>query len=169
MIYFVDDEKGFLDNVKMIFKGKPNVKFFDFPNDALMAIAKEPPDVLVSDVLMPQKIEQGSLPQGMDGLNFCKIVTSIAPATEIIVLSANSKEHIEGLYPNLLQNFKHFFQKPLKSETIDFILKLESESNHKTFSVVLSKANISKLKRYPGNTVEEKLAALIDEKMNEIP
>ena len=77
-----DDETIALGVVNALRHERYEVEHFDNGEDAVIAMASAPPDVLLLDVMLP----------GMDGLDVLRRVKSTQPQIQVIMLTAKSEE-----------------------------------------------------------------------------
>ena len=130
-IALVDDHQMFLDGMISVLSSQ---KIFDIvfvennPQKALLKIKINPPDILISDISMPE----------MNGLEFIKIVKHDFPQIKILVLSMfenlqsvhdidgyllkeTSKDELIKTIINIVQNNKtHFSTEQSTIDTFDF-------------------------------------------------
>jgi len=77
-ILFLDDEEAILASLKSLFRrGEYAIKFFRSGKDALMTLDREPVDVIVSDMRMPE----------MSGVEFLNRAADVCPGAIRIMLS----------------------------------------------------------------------------------
>ncbi len=155
MIYLVDDQENFLDVVKSEYGDR--IRTFNHPNDAFKALLSERPTVLITDIFMPMRINEGIPPQGMDGLTLAELVHSTMPEITIVVVSGNERSEIEKKFPGKLAKFHFFFNKPLGDDFHELVKKLESEHRFTEVSVRLKPSEVEQLKDAEGDSLPEKV------------
>jgi len=84
VIYFVDDEQGVLDGLRRTLRDLRHewqMAFFNSGEQALEAMTKQTPDVIVSDMRMP----------GMDGVELLARVRAEYPSVYRMVLTGHAE------------------------------------------------------------------------------
>ncbi len=148
-ILVVDDDNIVLSALKMLLElnGYENARFFDDPKKALAEIEKEPPDLILSDFMMPQ----------MNGIEFLSHAKKLCPDISMILLTgyADKENAIKAI--NEIGIYK-YIEKPWDNADLLMNIKnglershLISELNKKIAE--LSEAN-QKLEKY-SNSLEE--------------
>ncbi len=123
-IFIVDDDKEFLESFKEIPLKNADCFFFDKPMEAIKRLAENLPDIIVSDIQMPD----------IHGLNFGFIASQIIKPKCFILISANSKHVVEEKYATIEGGV--FFKKPLENEFFDFLIEKINEVDLASSSVV---------------------------------
>jgi DNA-binding NtrC family response regulator len=102
-VVIVDDEKSYVELMAQMIADDLDctVHAFTRPLDALAGLARISAGVVVTDYSMPQ----------MDGIEFIKRASRIAPKTTFIMISGNNLEPIEHEL-NRLKKLKLCMQKP---------------------------------------------------------
>jgi CheY-like chemotaxis protein len=108
LIYIVDDEADFLYIIRERLLGAGESTQFDLTTfdsafDALMAIGKNPPDVLLTDIRMP----------GMSGYELCRKLreSDDTAAIRIVIISGYLDEDVERFKKDKLADA--YFEKPI--------------------------------------------------------
>ncbi len=109
-LILVDDDQSFIKTANH-FSFDATLKTFINPADALIEITQNPPDIIVSDVMMP----------GINGMQFITVARAICPKAHIVVISANSKEDIERIHKIRVDEGITFFRKALGKEFFDHL------------------------------------------------
>jgi len=117
LIYIVDDEDDFLYIIReRLLGGSDNNQFdlttFDSAFDALMAIGKTPPDVLLTDIRMP----------GMSGYELCRRLreSEDTAGMKIVIISGYLDEDVERFKKDNLANA--YFEKPIDFKELRKVL-----------------------------------------------
>jgi len=96
-IVLVDDHKMFLDGMQAVLSTKEDmmiVDVFHAAKDALKALKSNIPDILITDVAMPE----------INGLEFVKMVNALAPNLKILIVSMFPQtQKIEGVKGYILK------------------------------------------------------------------
>ena len=79
-IYIVDDEQTITDSVTMALEDDYRIKAFSDAETAIAQLEKDPPDLILLDILMP----------GMDGYEVCRRL-SASPSTSTAASTRASK------------------------------------------------------------------------------
>ena len=99
MIVVVDDERIVTSAFKtlLMVEGYTNAHYFNNPVEALEFLQNNPPDLVISDFLMPQ----------MNGLEFLKQVKELYPEVSKIILTgyADKENAINGLTKEYFNKF----------------------------------------------------------------
>ncbi|HMP72978.1 MAG TPA: sigma-54 dependent transcriptional regulator [Kiritimatiellia bacterium] len=98
-ILIVDDDRGSRESLRMIFGGDYDLVLASNAEEAVRALERGPIDLMLSDVMMPDK----------DGVTLLKEVSDLYPHTPVIMISASSsvKPVVESI----------------KSGAVDFVVK----------------------------------------------
>lgn len=102
----IDDEPAVLAMLKEAFRQiSPKIQFSSFTSavDALMAIGKNPPNLIIVDILMP----------GMDGIQMCIKLKTSKDASGVKIIAITGKELSEEEQRFLKQNTDLVMKKPL--------------------------------------------------------
>jgi DNA-binding NtrC family response regulator len=121
VVYIVDDERVIADTLATIlqrsgFRAKP----FHNPMDALAAASDNPPDLLISDVVMPQ----------LSGIDLAIQLKVICPACKILLFSGQSQT------ANLLKSARelghdfHLLTKPVHPK--DLLYQIQKQDSRWT-------------------------------------
>lgn len=104
-IYLIDDNEAFLDLFATLPEAAPfNVKTFKSPQKALAAFCRKPPDLVVSDVQMPE----------MSGIELFHQFQDLAPFVPVILVTAFSTT--EQAVAAVQNGAYHYFEKPLSDK-----------------------------------------------------
>lgn len=104
-VYVVDDEEIIAFTLRLILQNNGfDASSFTDPAEALERIVSVPPDVLISDILMPH----------ISGVELAMRVTTLCPTCEILLFSAQTWIHDELLLDAQKRGF-HFrlLEKPI--------------------------------------------------------
>lgn len=116
-IFVVDDEPIILTGFKKIFDGTEyEIKTFSNGYDALNALTKEMPDLVYTDMVMPD----------MNGAILCKKIKKMSPSTEVVLFSG-SPEGMSRIWHDFVRagGKDLILRKPLsKKEVLDATKKL---------------------------------------------
>jgi HD-like signal output (HDOD) protein len=107
-VMFVDDERRILDGIEMMLFDQVddwNLSFYQSGHDALEHLAREPVDVIVSDMRMP----------GMSGEDLMRMVKDRHPEVIRIVLSGQVEAEVAE---RVLVNVHDFLSKPTEAEQL---------------------------------------------------
>jgi response regulator RpfG family c-di-GMP phosphodiesterase len=107
-IIFVDDDPYILRALRRrILSKRPNwhIRFYDSAEQALIGLAEQPADVVISDMRMPE----------MDGAEFLRVVAKQSPQTSRILLSGYADE---AAIQNGTAATHHFLTKPCSDNDI---------------------------------------------------
>jgi two-component system, NtrC family, response regulator HydG len=107
LILLVDDERSNLESLSKIFAREGwRVALASSGAEALEALRRERPSVLVTDLMMP----------GMTGEALLRVVRTVAPATEVVVMTAYGT--VEGAVSAMKEGAYDFITKPVKRHAI---------------------------------------------------
>jgi two-component system response regulator AtoC len=111
-VYILDDEANMVRILGKILttRGFEIAQFTD-PAEAVRAIERDPPDVLVTDVSMPE----------MNGMEVLARARAVAPATRVVIITAYGT--IDGAIQALKDGAVEYITKPF--ETPDLLAKIE--------------------------------------------
>jgi len=106
-ILLVDDEVAHLETLERVFtKEGYEVRTAEDGDEALETIRSEPIHLLITDLKMP----------GTDGMELLKLVQTISPETEVILMTAFGT--VERAVEGMKQGAYDFVSKPIKRATI---------------------------------------------------
>lgn len=118
-IYIVDDDKNVLNILKIIIRERELGEICGTAQsgkDALEDFTQIKPDIVITDLLMPE----------MDGITFVKQAQKILNDTMFIMLSqVSSKDMIAEAYEN---NIEFYIQKPINSIEVESIIRKVASS-----------------------------------------
>lgn len=126
-ILLVDDNPEVLDYLEMIFKNKYHVAKVENGIKALAYIKEKIPDLVISDLMMPE----------MDGIELCKSIKTDINISHIPLILLTSKSTIEDRLEGLQSGADDYIQKPFHPN----ILKVRVEK-----LIEAQKRQIEKLK-----------------------
>jgi two-component system response regulator HydG len=107
LLLIVDDDTGNLESLRRIFEREPfRVATATGPKEALDAVRREPPAVVLTDVRMP----------GGDGVSLLKAVRQVAPSAEVVLMTAYGT--VETAVEAMKEGAYDFVEKPLRRERI---------------------------------------------------
>ncbi len=106
LILLVDDEVEILDFLERILNDKYDILKVENAKDALEILNKEPVQLIVADVMMPQ----------MDGFEFCKIVKSDFEHSHIPVIMLTAKNTLQSKIEGLELGADAYIEKPFSKE-----------------------------------------------------
>lgn len=106
LILIVDDEEEILDFLERILNDKYDIIKVENAKDALEILNKEPVQLIVADVMMPQ----------MDGFEFCKIVKSDFEHSHIPVIMLTAKNTLQSKIEGLELGADAYIEKPFSKE-----------------------------------------------------
>ena len=117
--YLVDDDKNVLNILKIIIRERNLGEICGTAQsgkDALEDFRQIKPDIVITDLLMPE----------MDGISFVKQAGKLLPETIFVMLSqVSSKDMIAEAYEN---NIEFFIQKPINSVEVESVIRKVSSS-----------------------------------------
>lgn len=102
----IDDEPAVLAMIKEAFRQiSPKIQLITYTNpvEALMAIGKNPPHLIIMDILMP----------GMDGIQMCIKLKTSKDTSKVKIIAITGKELSEQEEEFLKQNADFLMKKPL--------------------------------------------------------
>jgi CheY-like chemotaxis protein len=121
VVYIVDDERVIADTLATILQGSGfKAKSFNNPLDALSAATDNPPDLLISDVVMPQ----------LSGIELAIQLKALCPECKILLFSGQSQT------ANLLRSARqlghdfHLLTKPIHPK--DLLLQIQKQDSRWT-------------------------------------
>ncbi|MBA4387084.1 MAG: hypothetical protein C0404_03825 [Verrucomicrobia bacterium] len=104
----LDDDRTVCDLISRYLKRDQQfvVGLYSSPHECLEAIGKDPVDIVITDLLMPE----------MDGISVLKRVKELNPATDVIIITgeADKKAAIQALK----QGAYDFFEKPVQADEL---------------------------------------------------
>ncbi len=159
-IIVVDDEPIMLSTLKMLLnlEGFENVEYFDSPVTALESVKKCPPDLILSDFMMPQK----------NGIEFLSEAKEICPDASMILLTgyADKENAIKAI--NEVGIYK-YIEKPWDNEDLLISIRnglersgLISELNKKIDELSAAKQQLEKYSHSLEEIVMQKTADLVE-------
>lgn len=117
--YLIDDDKNVLNILKIIIQERKLGEICGTAQcgkDALEDFAQIKPDIVITDLLMPE----------MDGITLLKQAKNILPDTIFIMLSqVSSKDMIAEAYEN---NVEFYIQKPINSIEVESVIRKVTSS-----------------------------------------
>ena len=160
MIVVVDDEQVVTSALKMLFKveGFSNANYFNNPLDALEFLKNNEPDVIISDVKMPE----------MNGVEFLKEAKKIYPDVSKILLTgyADKENAIDAI--NNVGIYK-YLEKPWDNDDLIITVKngiersnLIKKLNEKISELEVAKAELEKYSHNLEDLVKEKTADILE-------
>ena len=159
MIVVVDDEKIVTSAFKtlLMVEGYANAHYFNNPEEALLFLQDNRPDLVISDFLMPQ----------MNGLEFLKEVNKLYPEVSKIILTgyADKENAINAI--NEVGIYK-YLEKPWANDDLMINIRngiersyLVSELEKKVAELEVAKRELEKYSHSLEQLVEEKTADII--------
>jgi len=108
-ILIVDDDKFFLNFINLVLKKQGyRVLIAENGKEALEVLEKETPDLIISDVMMPE----------MNGIEFCKTVKSNPKTKDIYFLVLTSKSEVSEKIKLLDIGADDFLSKPVNNDEL---------------------------------------------------
>jgi len=120
LVYVVDDEPAVVSSLAAIIQMSGfDVRAFTRPREAMEAALMQAPDILLSDVMMPE----------MDGVELAIQISLIHPGCKILLLSGHAG-FVDSLYENFRKrNQFELLEKPLNPrELVEKVKRLFLES-----------------------------------------
>lgn len=160
MIVVVDDEQVVTSALKMLFKveGFSNANYFNNPLDALDFLKNNEPDVIISDVKMPE----------MNGVEFLKEAKKMYPNVSKILLTgyADKENAIDAI--NNVGIYK-YLEKPWDNDDLIITVKngiersnLIKKLNEKISELEVAKDKLEKYSQNLEDLVKEKTADILE-------
>ena len=160
MIVVVDDEQVVTSALKMLFKveGFSNANYFNNPQDALDFLKNNEPDVIISDVKMPE----------MNGVEFLKEAKKMYPNVSKILLTgyADKENAIDAI--NNVGIYK-YLEKPWDNDDLIITVKngiersnLIKKLNEKISELEVAKDKLEKYSQNLEDLVKEKTADILE-------
>ena len=106
IILLVDDEEEILDFLERILKDKYTIFKAENGKEALLILANEAVQLVVSDVMMPE----------MDGFELCKVIKSNFEHSHIPVILLTAKNTIQSKVEGLELGADSYIEKPFSKE-----------------------------------------------------
>ena len=116
-ILIVDDERGILDTLKILFRSEGfQVSVADSGRKALEALEKERPDLVLSDIKMP----------GAGGLDVLKKAKEVDPEMPVILMTAQAS--LQSAIGAVNAGAYHYIQKPFSNDELLTICRRAAET-----------------------------------------
>lgn len=106
-ILIVDDERGMCESLSMLLRMEGfDVDFTTSPRDAIERLARRQPDVIVTDMRMPE----------LNGVELLEAIKSRSPLTEVIVMTAYAT--VDSAVTTMKIGAFDYIMKPFKNDAI---------------------------------------------------
>ena len=102
-IMIVDDDQSFIDSVKFWPFDSVRIGLYTEPIKALEEISAFKPDIIITDIMMPN----------VNGIQVANIISGLFQSADIVLISANSEKEITANTKLDLPNFT-FYRKPIE-------------------------------------------------------
>ena len=110
-ILVVDDEAHYVDIIVAVLnRNGHEAQGCSDPKNALTLIQSFHPDVLMSDIMMPE----------LNGYELCRLAREAAPGLIIVLMSGNNSLSADDLK---IHGAKHFLQKPFPMKSLIAVLQ----------------------------------------------
>jgi DNA-binding NtrC family response regulator len=117
-IFVVDDERQIADVVSLVLrKAQYDVETFYDAHSAMLRASDHPPDILITDVAMPE----------IDGITLAYSVRGLNPNCKIILISGNPHWKTDGKLQVAIRDGFTVLQKPFSPRRILRLIQSEQE------------------------------------------
>ena len=110
-LLIIDDDRVFCGMLTRHFEEEYAVTGFSDPGEAVLYVREKPVDVVLTDLSMPK----------MDGLEVLKVVKSVSPGTDVIVMTAYAK--VDTAVEAMRRGAYDYIVKPFTTEELSLHLK----------------------------------------------
>ena len=111
-VWIVDDDRSIRWVLEKAFKqAEMDVHSFDNASDALKALKRDQPDVIISDVRMP----------GMDGIELMKKARTIVPTISTVIITAHGT--IQTAITAIREGAYDYIEKPFCPEKVELLIR----------------------------------------------
>lgn len=158
-IYFVEDNKEFLKFLCDHFKGKYKINAFPNGLAAWKQVEKNIPDLIVTDLMMPQ----------MDGIALCKNLKSSFEYCHVPVIMLTAKSDIDTRIESLEVGADIYMPKPFLLSELELHIKniLTSKANLKKHFIQFGKLDIEHPLKNRDQQFIEKITAVIHKNIDQ--
>ncbi|MFV0378653.1 MAG: two-component regulator propeller domain-containing protein [Mangrovibacterium sp.] len=157
-ILLVEDNRELLKFLSQHFKEKYTISNARNGLEALESVKKHMPDLIITDLLMPQ----------MDGIALCKALKSNFEYCHIPVIMLTSKSDVETRLESLEVGADYYLTKPFNLPELDLLIRniLSTKSNLKKHFIHFGNLNIDHPIKNREQQFIEKVTLLVQQNMN---
>lgn len=156
-ILFVEDNKELLSFLEDQFKGRYTVRTVSNGLEALASIKKSIPDLIVTDLMMPQ----------MDGMTLCKALKSNFEYCHVPIIMLTAKSDIDTRLESLEIGADYYLAKPFLFSELELQIRnvLSAKANLKKHFIRFGNMNVEQPIKNRDQQFIERVSALIHQNL----